>query len=422
MKIKPLSQNLSKRLNSSRILSFASHVLTGSAAGQLILLLSMPLLSRIYSPDDYGIFATYSSALTVLIAVTVLRLDSLIPTIRSDNESINVTRLGLFLCLSAFILLSVIVNRLDTGYALIDKVINSPISFLLPIAVLLSGIYQILSGWAVRKEASLLIGRTKLSQSIGSVVAQTSFGFFGNGPIGLGLGQILYQSIGIKSLFMLFSKESKDKIKLSDMIATLKQHKDFIILGFLSSVANILVIHLLIFFLSNSYGAKVVGWTLLAQRILGIPVDLICTAMGQALLSRSSSRSSDELKDTFLELMKYLIPMSVAISIFSLILPLFIPAIFGNQWEEVGDILKYLGIMYSAKIISSPISVVLIVLGRYRQILYIDILRLFLVYVTMVNFNTSYKSAILSYSAAMTFFYIVYIFYTYYFVAVSRKR
>ena len=56
-------------------MTFAS----GTAVAQLLLALAMPVLTRLYTPADYGALAVYSSMLTVLVVVASLRYEPAIP-------------------------------------------------------------------------------------------------------------------------------------------------------------------------------------------------------------------------------------------------------------------------------------------------------------------------------------------------------
>jgi O-antigen/teichoic acid export membrane protein len=56
--------------------SFARNVAVlvgGTAVGQAIVVLASPILTRLYTPEDFGVLAVYASLLGILSTVAALR-------------------------------------------------------------------------------------------------------------------------------------------------------------------------------------------------------------------------------------------------------------------------------------------------------------------------------------------------------------
>ena len=64
---------------------------TGTAAGQVITLLATPVLSRIYSPSDYGAFASLLAFVAIASTAGSLRLESAVP-IASDSDALQLLK------------------------------------------------------------------------------------------------------------------------------------------------------------------------------------------------------------------------------------------------------------------------------------------------------------------------------------------
>ena len=73
----------------------------GTAGAQALTVLALPLLTRIYSPEEFSLLAIYVAMLTMLSVVACLRLEIAIPLPDNDNEAANL--LGLALLSSTFI-------------------------------------------------------------------------------------------------------------------------------------------------------------------------------------------------------------------------------------------------------------------------------------------------------------------------------
>ena len=82
--------------------AFGRHVVTlasGTAIGQLLLFIAVPVLTRIYSPADYGALGVFSSTLHMLVVLASLRYEQAIPL--PEDEDVARSLLGLTFVLMA---------------------------------------------------------------------------------------------------------------------------------------------------------------------------------------------------------------------------------------------------------------------------------------------------------------------------------
>src|SRR5680860_256948 len=100
-------ENLTRKLGSG-LLGGVFALVTGSAAGQALTLISAPLLARLYTPESFGIFSYLFSVCAVLTAIASLRLDVAVPLAHELDEARALTRTSL---------------RLATGFALVTALV-----------------------------------------------------------------------------------------------------------------------------------------------------------------------------------------------------------------------------------------------------------------------------------------------------------
>ena len=166
----------------------------GTAGSQVISVAAAPILTRLYGPESFGVLATFASILALLNVVSSLRYELAIAVPEDDDEAIALV----WLC---FVLVT-ISNLTALGVAVLgDQLVSwlhqpalKPLLWLLPVGVLLTGIYQPLSYWAIRRKQFGLLAQTKFRQSIFGVATNLSAAPLGT--IGLLLGQIVSQSAG----------------------------------------------------------------------------------------------------------------------------------------------------------------------------------------------------------------------------------
>ena len=62
---------------------------SGSAGAQLLLVLAAPILTRLYTPEDFGLLAIYTSLLALAGVISSLRYELAIPLPKEDEEAAN---------------------------------------------------------------------------------------------------------------------------------------------------------------------------------------------------------------------------------------------------------------------------------------------------------------------------------------------
>jgi O-antigen/teichoic acid export membrane protein len=81
---------LREALNSRPFLRNVSIMLGGTAGGQLVSVLLSPVLTRLYSPEQFGILSVYLAVLSILVVVASLRYELTLPLAESDEDAMNI--------------------------------------------------------------------------------------------------------------------------------------------------------------------------------------------------------------------------------------------------------------------------------------------------------------------------------------------
>lgn len=145
----------------------------GTFSAQLLLVLTAPLLTRLYSPEDFGLLAVYASLLALIGVISSLRYELAIPLPEDDGEAANVAVLCLILVVISTILTGVLVLLMGSAIAAALGVPTlAGYLWLLPVGVLLTGFYSVFNYWAVRTKRFTTIAGTKLRQAIATLAIQ----------------------------------------------------------------------------------------------------------------------------------------------------------------------------------------------------------------------------------------------------------
>src|SRR5262249_23603925 len=140
---------------------------------QALSVAASPVLTRLFSPRDYGILAVFSSVMAVLTIVSGGRYEVTIPLPRHDRDALNL--LGLCLLVNTLATLGTTALVIGFGNRLAQWT-NLPeltaYLWMLPVAVFGAGLYQTLYYWTLRKKNFSALNRTRIAQSIGESAIQ----------------------------------------------------------------------------------------------------------------------------------------------------------------------------------------------------------------------------------------------------------
>jgi len=408
------------RNNAMRKLSvstFAKNVLLiagGSAVGQLLAVVVSPVLTRLFTPEQFGVLAIYIASIMLLSGIATLRYELAIPLPRKDVVATCLLKiaLGSSVIVSFFVgVVLLIWGRDILAFFGLDSLI--PYRAFLPLGVFLLASYQSFSYWAIRKGHYRVLAKTKLIQSVGNVTAQLASGLLSFGALGLLLGDLLGRSLGILQLAKT-APEHFIKLNIPLLINAAIRYKKFPLFSTISGFVNRLGLQLPQFFLASMYGPGVAGWYLLVQRIMGAPVNLIGQAVSQVFLNKIADIRREQPGNAYKFYMKMIKRMfflgALPILCVGIILGWGFEWIFGERWEEAGRMMQVLSPMYAVQWVFSPTSQVLMVFEKQEVQLIWDMFRLLTLsvgffYASRVNLEV--MSTIVLISVILTFNYFI---------------
>jgi len=357
----------------------------GTAAGQIISIIAMPIITRLYTPKDFGILSIYLSVLTILAAVISLRYELAIPLPKRDHIARQVVRLGFIIVMLStiiVILVGFLFEKTFITFFQLDELLMEYL-WLLPLSFLAIGLYNLLSYWAIRKKEYHLIAKTKLSQSVSGVTTHITMGYLQSGAFGLIIGSIVGQVVGIFSLFLFFKKsipkkKSKIAIKIKRIFAVAVKYRQFpqfsMPAGLMSATGQSAPALLL----AEFYGLEIAGYFLLANKVIGAPLQMIGSSISQVYYAEAAQivrTKPSHLKRLFLSLTKKLFYFSLLLSLILILTGKWVfLLVFGEEWEIAGIYVSILALMFFARFITNPLAVTFSILEKQRLTLLIQII------------------------------------------------
>jgi len=260
----------------------------GTASAQILLVLAAPILTRLYTPEDFGLLAVYASLLALIGVVSSLRYELAIPLPEDEVEAANVAVLCLILVGLSTLLTGVLVWVLGSTVA---EALGVPALanylWLLPVGVLLSGAYSVFNYWAVRTKRFTAIAGTKLRQALATLVIQLAA--FKLGGIALLFGQVAGQGVGTTRLGRsALTSAGFRQVSWRGIMKAAGRYRRFPIFSTWAGFANTAGTQLPPLMFAALFSPAAAGLYILAHRVLTLPMSLVGQAIGQVFFANAA--------------------------------------------------------------------------------------------------------------------------------------
>nr|WP_245339361.1 oligosaccharide flippase family protein [Paenibacillus shirakamiensis] len=363
-------------------------VLTGGTLfSQIIILATLPWITRLYTPAEYGSYSIYLSIMGMLLMLVSLSYENAITLPEDDSTASSVLGLCLLICSGVSIVsgLAIFIFQQPLSIWLQDR--NLPhYSLLFALSLFGAGCYQILNYWLIRKKHFRRLSRTRYSQSIGQVSSQIALSFVHLGPLGLMIGDVIGKYGGLISQWTQWKKDMKEtstQLKWTDLRESAYRYRRFPLLSMASNLLNSIAIYVPTLWLAYAYGVHVAGWFALGQRILGSPMTLIMSSIRNVYLAESSElmiQSPAKLFPLFRKTVIHVFLLGLIImAIFFILGPMAFAFFFGDAWRESGEIIRILAVMYLAQFVANAVGTTIDVMERQDLHLYREVIRTLIV-------------------------------------------
>ena len=390
----------------------------GIAIGQGLVIVTSPLLTRLYSPSDFGVLAVFMSITGLLQVVSSLRYEIAIP-LPGDEKNAFVLMVLCFLILIGMTLIIGLGIWL-VGEDLIRWTNSQALQgylWLIPLGLFPLGIYEILSLWAIRTKDFSNLARTKISQGIGRVITQIGLGFTPVGTIGLILGEIVGRCLGIKMLsrpLWLQSKTFFFGVTLKSLGNVITRYRRFPLFSTPSGFLNRSGLNLPPILFSAFYGSDVAGLMVLCERVLRTPMGLLGQSTAKVFLGEAATLKRDDPEKLYLlfctTARRLFLVGVIPIIIVIVFGPWLFRLIFGSEWFQSGVYARFLGLSLLLEFVASPLSQTTNILERQDLQLVWDVSYFVLVIGTLlfsywIGFEV--KLAVILYAGSLFFSYSV---------------
>jgi len=352
--------------------------MTGTTIAQAIPIAITPILTRLYTPDDFGVFALFLAITAIAGAISNAQYEQAIVLPKKDEDAYNLVALGIIIAIFfSALLLTIVFFFNQTITSMLGNKQLSIYLYLVPLSTLLVGIYNSLNFFNIRKKEFKNIASSQITRSGSLGISQILVGFIALGPIGLVLGQIVSYFSGNAMLYKTLKKNYKQGfITREKMKQQGRVFKNFPLFSLPSILLNSINLNIVNFLISSIFSITTLGFYTLTQRIIGIPARVIGNSFSQVYLQKASEslKNTGTTKKVFKNTFKKLIYLSIPLftGLFFIVEPVF-AFVFGEEWRISGVYAKILIPLAAIRFVSSSLSNTLVVHQKQQFSLLINL-------------------------------------------------
>ena len=352
-------------------------LMSGTTIAQAIPVAVTPILTRIYSPAEFGLFAVYMALISIGAMIATGRLEMAVLIARKDSEALQLAVISFVI--SGIISLLVLVVVAVWGQqmaALSGQPGLENWLYVVPFSIFLFSVYKVLLHWLNRKKQYGLMSQNRIIQS-GSISAlQVAVGLASKITTGLAIADCL----GRAAALLLILRRITATVKLPEFnrarqYALIRRYRKFPFLGSPASLLNVLSLQMPYVLILAIFTSAIAGMYFLVFRVLMLPIALI----GEAMMEVFRSKAMEDLKEygtcrplfikTLLSLTVIGLPPALLLILFGQEIFAFV---FGEDWREAGLYATILAPMALFRLACAPLGGVLFIREKLKLVLWLQ--------------------------------------------------
>jgi O-antigen/teichoic acid export membrane protein len=327
-------------------------LLAGGAAAQALPLLLGPLLTRLFTPAQFGLYHLFAAVTTNVAVVACARFEFALPLAQDDREADALRAL----CLR--ILLAVVLLSAVGALGWWASGAGAWVAWL-PLAVAAAGAVSLATMWATRAQAFQALATARVLQYGGAAVAQAAAGWAGAGVTGLVAAPIVAVVLATLCLRLPWRLRAPS----GPAWRTLWQrYREFPLLNTPHAFTGALQDTVSIALIAAWLGPAEAGFWGLALRYLKAPATLVGSAVSQALYPKlalagdgPTLASRAAVRQVMAVLALLAVPLVLGLWLLG---PWLFATLFGAAWREAGLLTRALALYIGLHFVAAPLAVV----------------------------------------------------------------
>lgn len=374
-------------------------LMSGTLVAQAVMLLSIPIITRLYSASEFGLYALFISIINIVGNISSLKYEQAIILSKREKDASSLLFIS-FVITSIIALVSfLVILSFDT---LISPYFNNSDSiYFIPLGILFVGLVQIFNAYSSRNQFYKVMAKVRMYNALNISFLQICTQYFLNFN-GLILGKLTADLFTI--FYFLRYHWKKNTLQLHSISRrriqfNLTKHSNFPKFQSATVFFNSISQNIPILLLGYFYSLEIAGFYALTVRVLQAPIGLIGSSTREVFYQKASNLNIN--KKSFFDLY-----CKTTLFLFKLmILPLIVIFFFGGEiystffgvsWYTSGKYSEILIFWFFFAFINSPSIVAFSILGLQKVQMFIEIISMILRFLSIFVGYYLFKSEISS--------------------------
>ena len=343
-------------------------LVTGATAAQALVFAARPVLTRLYTPEAFGLLGVFVAPAYLLATLATLRYDDAVAVPEADRDGAGVTLLALMGSAAAGVLLALLVPFRGAAGAALGAPEVAPFLVLLPVVVAALGAASATQSWLARAERFRAISLAILAQAVVSVGVQLLFRDRAAWGLvaGAAAGSVVLAAVGLAAAAR---SGAFAAARGADLRALARRFRPFPLFGLPASGLTQLAARLPPLVLVGTFGTGFVGQFTVALASVAVPIGLVTDAVGQVFYVRAAEATRDGrlgalVEKSFGRLVAFAAFPVAAVAVLG---PDLFALVFGEPWREAGLIARVLSPWLLLSAVAPPLTRAFDVTERQRD-------------------------------------------------------
>lgn len=406
-----------KNIANSNYFKAITQLTFGSLIAQLITVLVSPISTRLYTPEQLGIYTLIITVSAMFGPVLAGKYDMAIVSAEDENEANNLIVGSFYISVISIIFITIGYHfYLNSKPEILNEV--GLFAYLLIGILCLNAAANILNYYNNRYKEYKLISSVYVIRTSFQNLGLVLFGFLRFGAIGLLLSQLLGSLAGLKKQSKrLYNNQLQfKKVNLKEVKNVLVKYKKQPLYAMPAHFINSTSYSILNFFITGLFGLSSFGYYSMSYRILGLPLSLVSMNVSKVFFQRASDEkhSKGTYNKTLIEISLFLLCLAIPMVLILVFLaPTLFELVFGEGWYVAGKYAQLLAPMYGVRFIVSALTPALVISGEQKlevliQSLFIisSIFSYFICKYMLLDIGTFLSIISFTYSVVYILFYI----------------
>ncbi|CAA3849329.1 polysaccharide biosynthesis family protein [Staphylococcus aureus] len=339
-------------------------MILSSGIAQVILIITTPIITRLYSPTEFGEFTIFSNIAMILIPIINARYDLLIVNTKNDRSANILSQISFLISLLILLILIPIFAISAWLYP------NFILDFIFIIIMLfLVSLTNIFTNYLNKERKYKVLSLINVFRAGSMALLQIIFGLLALGSLGLIIGFSLSYIAGITLGYKTFKKHFNIVRDKEETKALFLENKNQLVYSTPSILLNSLSFSVVVFFIGILYTNTEVGIYGMAIRVLGIPVTIISLGLSKILMQQANDYYIEygNFRNLLLKFSSILVIVSIILYV-----PLYlfseelVNILLGHSWVDAITVIKIVIPLFVIRLIVSTVSLSVIVLQKQQ--------------------------------------------------------